>query len=559
MPIVASGYDSYGNGVSRRTRVVPKYCWIAHQFRLCKVPAKMPHKRDSQALGDTDSHLVALSSNCQAQTVRLKLSGSNCQAQMWCETNKTTVRPTTCFAQLSAFVPCLRLAPCEYRVALVIFGLIFTVPTALVQPRPIVVHIVFAAFGWTQPVIGVIGIIILRNKQLNLLRALGFHSDVDVEREVERIAQTQMTITPIKGINSSMIHAMHQGRNLAQLSHTEWATYRLHTKGDQTLLASSCLYLALFCVWFCQNISDVTDSSPLKALWVLFITTPAFLVMFVIHPRSLAMHVFLSANLFPEKFHMELGKVIDRQAETKEQLQAILNIFRDELDQNGHCHSVQDLDAVFKVFDKNNLGYCSTEDFHSLLQTEHLYSFLGASGEKQIQRLVRLFDPTHSGRFEYHRFASQVYRATGVRCSTQLEPTAEEEVEQVGRGEMISVGGRFDVDLGLFSPRRFHPTTPPPSATGGVTGNTEGEVASKDDVLARILSSDSMDSLATLRTSDGTPVISPVDASKLPPLTDAVLAGKLEDGSDGVASLEHECNNFEIQIQEEEEVTAEQV
>ena len=43
---------------------------------------------------------------------------------------------------------------------------------------------------------------------------------------------------------------------------------------------------------------------------MIFILTPAAIIIFVIHPVSLASGAFLAANLFPEKFHEEVSSAL---------------------------------------------------------------------------------------------------------------------------------------------------------------------------------------------------------------------------------------------------------
>lgn len=88
-------------------------------------------------------------------------------------------------------------------------------------------------------------------------------------------------------------------------------------------------------------------------------------------------------------------------------------------------------------------------------------------------RLVRLFDPEHTGRFEYHRFAAQVYRHAGVR-NVAIQPAQKDEVHskpaltptrsildehlEIHKNECeleppITVGGRFNFDFNSPSSR----------------------------------------------------------------------------------------------------------
>ena len=74
-------------------------------------------------------------------------------------------------------------------------------------------------------------------------------------------------------------------------------------------------------------------------------------------------------------------------------------------------------------------------------------------------RLVRLFDPQHTGRFEYHRFAAQVYRHAGVRNVASVPPvrndlarrlTDEDLAKHKDECELeppITVGNRFNFDF----------------------------------------------------------------------------------------------------------------
>jgi len=175
---------------------------------------------------------------------------------------------------------------------------------------------------------------------------------------------------------------------------------------------------------------------------------PAFLVIFIEEPILLAMSTSTAAILFPDHFTDQLGYTIELHGETQDQLSRILDVFREELDTCGDCHSQETLKSVFAMFDIGGKGWVSEEEFHMVLQQKHLYSFLGVTGEKQIRRLMKLFDPEQNGHFNYISFAEGLYKHAGVGQSQMDTSSIDMYDSCCSRERSVTIGHQFDDDLG---------------------------------------------------------------------------------------------------------------
>eukprot|EP00656_Telonema_subtile_P054749 TRINITY_DN8257_c0_g1_i1.p1 TRINITY_DN8257_c0_g1~~TRINITY_DN8257_c0_g1_i1.p1 ORF type:complete len:491 (-),score=90.71 TRINITY_DN8257_c0_g1_i1:224-1696(-) len=369
-------------------------------------------------------------------------------------------------------------------IGLLVYGTLWVLPLEMLAISGIYVnpHYVFAAVGWSQPLLGVLGLYISRRKMLNLLEALGYTTDLHLEKEIERIASSELTSHDIAGRPQSKVLKSFARKRESHIQEVaRLAEYRRHTAIDQLLLAVSCVYIALFCTWFAQNLSQVATGAGLQFLWVLFIMTPVLIEVLFIQPILFTMGTHFAALVFPDHFTDQLGEVIERHGETREQLNIILDVFREELALDGVVHTSQDLASVFAQFDVQKRGWVTSEDFHALLQQKHLYSFLGTNGEKAVDRLMRIFDPMRQGHFDYEVFAQQLFRHTGVRHVASQEEEVEMEVPEdlristswldgrldggrtrsgtlEGRLRGASLGGKFTpefgLDLGALTPRR---------------------------------------------------------------------------------------------------------
>eukprot|EP00658_Telonema_sp_P-2_P013330 TRINITY_DN15050_c0_g1_i1.p1 TRINITY_DN15050_c0_g1~~TRINITY_DN15050_c0_g1_i1.p1 ORF type:complete len:675 (-),score=189.73 TRINITY_DN15050_c0_g1_i1:295-2319(-) len=370
----------------------------------------------------------------------------------------------------------------------VVWTVIWVVPSQLLAQYDVVAsnsaaHYVFAMAGYSQVLIGLVGIAVHRYKLLNLLTTLGYTTDLELEKEIERIGTLEMKAYEMRP-ESKIIKRITKKRSQREgAKFDKFSVYKRHTIIEQLLLASTCFYLAAFCVWFGHNLKDVTEDPGLQAAWSIFVLLPALTTIIVIQPILFSLQTHFAALLFPDHFVGELGKVIERHGETKEQLLRILEIFRGELEmENCNCAEVTDLEAVFKGFDTEGKGWVTTEDFHAVLQQQHLYSFLGASGEKAVDRLMRLFDPNRLGHFDYHSFAQQLYRHTGV-VHTASSPRVGDDGSNKCCGPVVvpapEVGNRFSFDLGLdmdiLSPRPTPRARAPSGASKAwFTGKTLG-------------------------------------------------------------------------------------